>query len=687
MKIVITKTNTPWGARWTRLGNVYKHVVNFPTGKKDEFINDQLFGGLDYKTLFNNLPEHGRVDIDETTVNFTIDMEQYTNGKLGYTKTQRELMNSDTAILYDGVRYYAYIIRFQGKSSAGGLNFTGEIDLFFTYADEFKFKGQNLIGRKHVDRMNADGTLKFDDMYESEGIVSSQPNYIYHAQDIEEAVSVKYDDDIYNDKMKVNWALVYLKKKGVDFSTYDINPYLMTQKMAYNIAIYPIILNRGDNWGKTRLNPLKLVMDNGDEHNLLDLDKMAEDEAVLSIHILPYLPLDAAVNIKRISKDKIYTNLTWRPQHEPADDDFPLMAQYDIKGQYYLMIKRVDDLPKYLFTKIPDAKINPLTDLSFNNKKSIKLESKMRTQPYTNVNFLHTLAASPQYDWTKITSEFIYIYYSFQPEKFVYSLICREEGAENRLLLKGTQFNNTMEWPLSTDAYDTYITNNRASAFAGVARDGILGLGIGGAVGKRTVGPVANAAQSALYNRINQETTPSARALVTKVLNPEKTSIAAGIAGATLAGAAGFAITGFSTLTEHADAARQPNNYKSPQSPILTSFLNDNNQNQFKLSFTSYHPTIRQGIYDFFYVNGYNYGKFNNINDIMNTRYYFNFIQTGNVYETLDTNLVISTRQKELINLSFENGLTIWHYRDKNTWKGIMNYEYENLEMVVVNNG
>ena len=33
----------------------------------------------------------------------------------------------------------------------------------------------------------------------------------------------------------------------------------------------------------------------------------------------------------------------------------------------------------------------------------------------------------------------------------------------------------------------------------------------------------------------------------------------------------------------------------------------------------------------------------------------------------------------------FDNGVTIWHFRNTVTFKGLFNYEYENLEMSIYN--
>lgn len=63
------------------------------------------------------------------------------------------------------------------------------------------------------------------------------------------------------------------------------------------------------------------------------------------------------------------------------------------------------------------------------------------------------------------------------------------------------------------------------------------------------------------------------------------------------------------------------------------------------------------------------------------SRYYYNYIQTTGC--EIESN--IDQEYMDLIKRIYDKGITIWHYRDSNTFKGIGNYDYENVEMSIYN--
>lgn len=81
----------------------------------------------------------------------------------------------------------------------------------------------------------------------------------------------------------------------------------------------------------------------------------------------------------------------------------------------------------------------------------------------------------------------------------------------------------------------------------------------------------------------------------------------------------------------------------------------------------------------------YNYGYKTNELKTPNTRsrYYFNYIKTIGCNLIGDLDFDILNQLKNIYN----NGITIWHFRDVNTFKGVNNYEYENVEMNILNMG
>ena len=91
---------------------------------------------------------------------------------------------------------------------------------------------------------------------------------------------------------------------------------------------------------------------------------------------------------------------------------------------------------------------------------------------------------------------------------------------------------------------------------------------------------------------------------------------------------------------------------------------------------TDYH---KQLLADYFAYNGYKIEKFVNFKTYRNNRYRWNYVKAQGMFATIS--LKLSAKQKQIIDEAIANGITFWHYRDKNMWKGIMAYGYENWEM------
>ncbi len=630
MKVLITKNNSQWGARKNQnLGNVYKHIINFPNpNKKDEFINNHFFNGLNYVDIVNKVSDRARVNINDINISFSITISEYgSESKYGYTKTERELIQSDTCIAYDGNKYLFYIIRFTGKDTSGKLSFTGEIDLFFTYANEINFKGENWIKRKHIDRMNGDGSFKFNDMYMIEESINTKPNFkIKHSlkDNIKKA-------DFYEGK--INWLVLYWNDTvpATDTDNRKVPLNINETDLPYQVLLFPF-------------NPaaLNYKTSNGTAggYDITPFIKYIEDSRCLGAHIIPYFPVKTSVPfIQDIDGNSIDIRPDLDSNFEGLkiieDQYFKVNPKTYVMKLSYIDIGKNEDKGIDIITDIGDATINSKTP-SINNKRDIYFESKMRTQQFLELEILHSLGQSEVYDWTKLKNTNAKMYYNFQPEKFDLSILFEEEGQENELQFKGSKFNIPIEWPYATTNYSEYINNSKISSISGIARD--------------IASPIKGLAQKGL--------------------------------GGLIDGAFGFNET-----IKQADLKNAPDNYRAPSYPIVRSFIDGKNNNYFFTSLNTFWEDQRLSIYDGLYKYGYSYEKIKNIDDdVLNSRYYFNFLQVDNTYETLDNSLGLSTRQKELIDISFKDGITIWHYRDETTWKGIFNYELENLEMSVVNN-
>ncbi len=86
---------------------------------------------------------------------------------------------------------------------------------------------------------------------------------------------------------------------------------------------------------------------------------------------------------------------------------------------------------------------------------------------------------------------------------------------------------------------------------------------------------------------------------------------------------------------------------------------------------------FKEKLFRYFQFYGYASNEFGVPNT--QTRYYFNYIKTFGVNLTANLDNDIIAKLKSI----YDNGVTIWHYRSAETFKGIYNYAYENLEMTI----
>lgn len=191
---------------------------------------------------------------------------------------------------------------------------------------------------------------------------------------------------------------------------------------------------------------------------------------------------------------------------------------------------------------------------------------------------------------------------------------------------------NVNELPIYNDAYASYLNSSKASATSGIA------LNVGSSVIASTIG------------------------------------LATGGLGAT----AGL-LSGLNIGTNIANQMIKQSDLKTTADTIR----NAGNSAQFAIvdkdiKYYQIHKVIpedmRERVYRYFHHFGYKANEFKVPN--LRSRYYFNYIKT--IGCNLDTN--IDSEYRKQIEDIFNNGVTIWHYRDGETFKGVNNYNYENIE-------
>ena len=168
------------------------------------------------------------------------------------------------------------------------------------------------------------------------------------------------------------------------------------------------------------------------------------------------------------------------------------------------------------------------------------------------------------------------------------------------------------------------------------------------------------------------------------VTNSINTVASIGVGLAT--GGLGFAVAGVQALNHAGEVANkmaQIKDLKNAPDKInktaLDTFLDFETLGlKVKLYIYSIKNQFKNKIFNYLYHYGYKCNDFKKPN--VRSRYYFNYIKT------IDANIKsnISNEYITEIKALFDKGITIWHYRDDATFKGIRNYAYENVEMALM---
>ena len=199
-------------------------------------------------------------------------------------------------------------------------------------------------------------------------------------------------------------------------------------------------------------------------------------------------------------------------------------------------------------------------------------------------------------------------------------------------------FQNTFqsELTLRTDAWQEYIMNNKASLNGGLV-----------------TGAISTAASIGLG------------------------ALTGGLGWALAGGQAlNFGVQVANELIKREDIKNQPDQIKSSADDGLIGLVTT--ADQIIVDEMEIKPFFKEKIGKYFIHFGYKANTFEKPNT--KSRYYFNYIKT--IGANIKTN--IDNRWRNEITDIFDKGITIWHYRDKATFKGVNNYDFENVEMNLI---
>lgn len=602
--------------------NSYSNVIDFDNRQaQEEYFDGKVLESFDN---FTTIRQNEEIKIEKNVNEINSNYCRYINTIDGVAKT-----------------FYAFIV---GKEYVNPeiTRLALEIDVWQTYMFDYEIK-QSFIDRQHKDRFQIEG----------QGI---KPKYDLVKENVDAGSeydllsSEKIQD---NNTQDVIWYCILLKKpvnagsySSTDPSTYkNISRTLTIQGMSTYMYCY--------------LAPNKSIYTydaQGNKVRLNTADGMVglffQSNETISIKALPYCPVKFTIDSSGTYifnggyNGQVATNSGRNCCVPLNNENFTVPSESNSSGYpvsnyggWMLQISEfnseTENIDIHSFQK--NQYVPQVLQFSIDAPVDIEKETKLHTFPYEYLQ-LSNYQTNPLQLKIENLPDVCNIKFRQNVDIIPKSKIWVEnyntdpDGKETSLI------NQTLEEvTLWNDAYQNYISQHRASATTGVALNVASGIGML-ALGIATGG----------------------------------IGLVAGVGGAV-----GVGSQIANELIQREDLKQTPDNIQKLGNNLTFDILDDNLK--YLLRHFRIKEQFRQEIFKYFSTYGYKSNSF----EIPDTRsrYYFNYIKTIGV--NIISNFSNNSIQK--IKDIFDNGVTIWHYRNGNTFKGLFNYEYENLEMTIYN--
>lgn len=350
-------------------------------------------------------------------------------------------------------------------------------------------------------------------------------------------------------------------------------------------------------------------------------DAIIEDPRVISISQTRYI-------------GKVFVNM--QNAHYMIGSRFDGTSDYDAEAITYdkdntlslLLIRRItkNEICRFKF----EESFTP--DLDINKAPNIENETKLKTYPFTSYRLrLGDTIKEFRKEYFNGDIEFAYLH-SFMQNGNIDLIPINYNGASKALFDK-MQIVNSFEVPLRTDAWNNYMLQNKAS--------------INGGLVVKTGQFLGNIATELATGKVF-----------------------AGVSAISFAGDI------FNNILKRQDLKNTPDDIK----PTATDTLIQTYETTLYASIEKIEikDTYKQIAFKYLMHYGYKCNDFKKPN--VRSRYYFNYIKT--IGANIKTN--IDADYKNEIASIFDKGITIWHYRDATTFKGVNNFEYENAEISII---
>lgn len=606
--------------------NSYNHVIDFDSQEQQEqYFDNKVVAYFDDFTIVR---ENEAVKIEMNINLVRSNYCRFTNTINGVEKTVYAFIVSKEYVNPDVTRLIL------------------EVDVWQTYLFDYKLK-QSFIDRQHKDRLEMVNNVvkpKFDLI----------PENLEAGSEYDILSQTKIVEEPHSDLI---WYCFLLKKSVNSFKTpsnhdagsdYYNNPLpLEIKEMSTDVYCYlapskEFTVYTYDVKGNKR--PLNSATD------MVRL--FFKSNETVSIKALPYCPIK-----HRIDSEGVYIfdeNFTGEPATKvgnniavPLDNsdfkvDFSNLGNdYPISdyGGHLLQVHKFNSSSEhidiYTFNK-KDFMPNSY-NLDINSKRSVENETKLKTSPYEFLE-LTNYQTNPLNLKIEYLPDVCNVKFRQNLDITAKSKVWVEDYNNDKNGKVNSAINATLnEVTLWNDAYQTYLSQHRASATTGVALNIATGVGML-ALGVATGG----------------------------------VGLVAGVAGAV-----GVGTQIANELIQREDLKQTPDNVSKLGNNLSFDILDDNIK--YFLTHKSIKPQFKELIFNYLSNYGYKSNSFEEPDT--RSRYYFNYVKT------IGANLVGDMTNNSIQKLKniFDNGVTIWHYRSEETFKGLFNYELENLEVKLYN--
>lgn len=558
-------------------------------------------------------------------------------------------------------RYYAFI-KEKTYISATTTQITFAIDYFQTFMFDYSL-AESFVDREHQDRWNSSRMAVFN--RETENLERGSDMQLMGKEKIYDNVTnsfiLKYKDTPTPDGTSTGfvlmWATIVCKEPAHTAyflptlsSTYTSDLHATTiNGMTTNTYTYvmPLAFTFGT-WVLTQ-QPTFAVKGYSGATNYIGcatLDQflnLTQNVNVISMNISRYCPFEYGVEETTLTSSGVtrplyifypITNWSGHGIYPCAfsGTDSPIMGGFFIYQTSFaecpLKTLTYNDAGKWQLDEVP----------SIEQKKDWSFETKLYTSDYMSVK-LEFGQLSKDFDMSDFDTRAIA--FNLVPSYGIYgatSLVpLNYKGmafnTDNRLQTDGT----LNEMPLRTDAWLTYYSQNKAQLTTGFVTDAV-GTAVSLATGFATMG------LSFLFGGANQ-------------LVSYGSSIA-------------------NKIAQINDLKNTPDEVSKTSMDMVNDFLCKDLYAT--IAIYTVREQFRDKCFEYFYHYGYKCNTFKTPN--LRSRYYFNYIKTTGA--NIKGNL--TSDQKAVLREIYDNGITIFHYRDASTFKGINNFEYENVEMTLL---